>query len=132
MAEYRLPFSGDKEKLKVFQRNWISDRKEKYISDLGPCIFCGTLKNIEIHHIDPTQKESHRIWSWREDRLKAELKQCIPMCHDCHKKFHDLMKRKPLVHGTVNGFWMGCRCKECTEARAVYRTEHEYKQVSKA
>jgi hypothetical protein len=115
-----------KEKMKVYQREWVAARRNKYVSELGPCFFCGSNENIQIHHVDPEQKESHKIWSWREDRIKAELAKCVPMCDPCHNKFHGLLKRKPLVHGTLHGYQRyKCRCDECKKARSDYYWEHE-------
>lgn len=115
-SEYQRPY----------QRKWLKERKEKYKPILGTCMFCGTAENIEMHHIDPKKKESHKIWSWSKERLLDELKQCVGMCHACHKKFHDLLQRKPLVHGTLHGYHKyGCRCDACKKARADYYREKE-------
>ena len=114
------------ERMKSYQRKWIAGRKEYYKTKMGPCLFCDTEENIEIHHLDPSRKESHKIFSWREDRIEAELKQCIALCKGCHKKFHDLLKRKPLEHGTLHGYQSyGCRCVECKKARSDYYHRNE-------
>lgn len=111
--------------LKNYQKEWVADRQRIYKELMGGCLFCGSLEKIEIHHIDPDKKDEHRIWSWREDRLLAELRQCVAMCHGCHKKFHGLLKRKPLEHGTLHGYQVyGCRCLECKAAR----TENYFKK----
>lgn len=118
------------EKKREYQREWKNKRAAKFKKTLGPCVFCGSLDNIEIHHIDPEKKESHKIWSWAEDRILAELKQCIPMCHDCHTTFHSLLKRKPLKHGTLHGYQTyRCRCDDCRKARSDYYQNHEKKKA---
>lgn len=111
-----------------YQRDWINARKKSFLKRMGPCVFCGTSENIEIHHIDPERKGSHRIWSWSRDRILEELKSCVPLCRNCHVKFHALQKRKPLVHGTVHAYdQYACRCDECKSAKAAYRKMHEFK-----
>jgi len=45
---------------------------------------CGSWKKLELDHIDPKTKESHKIWSWSEERRNKELKKCQVLCYDCH------------------------------------------------
>jgi hypothetical protein len=118
-----MAYAGEKKR--DYQLNWITARKRKYIEQIGCCFFCGSHDEIEIHHIDPEEKESHKIWSWSDDRLENELRKCVAMCHTCHERFHQLLKRKAIKHGTETAYRLGCRCSDCrnanTEARRKYR-----------
>ena len=108
-----------------YQRKWVRNRKKKYLSRLGPCVFCGSF-NTQIHHIDPSKKNSHKIWSWSEERILSELKQCIPMCKKCHSLFHTYLRMKPIEHGTLHAYQRyGCRCVECRKSRSDYYWDHE-------
>jgi hypothetical protein len=39
---------------------------------------------LELDHVDPALKVSHRVWSWARERREAELAKCQVLCHDCH------------------------------------------------
>jgi len=119
-----MGYTGQKKK--DYQLKWIKARRKKYLDQMGPCFFCGSSENIEFHHIDPTKKESHKIWSWSDDRIQAELKQCIPLCNKCHIKFHSILKQKPLLHGTLHAYQKyKCRCKYCRLAKKLHTAFYE-------
>lgn len=64
-------------------------RRDAWFADKY-CESCGSLTDLELDHIDPTMKVSHRIWSWSEERRDAEVAKCQVLCHTCHlKKNHD-------------------------------------------
>ncbi len=58
------------------------------------CFVCNEKETccIDAHHLDPKQKEFevskgiHNIAS--KDRIEKELIKCIPLCANCHRKFH--------------------------------------------
>jgi hypothetical protein len=39
---------------------------------------------MEVDHIDPALKVSHRVWSWSPPRRAAELAKCRVLCGVCH------------------------------------------------
>ena len=82
----------DKEKQHAAQHRWyeevVKPRKAKWFEENGPCKKCGGEENLELHHKDPTQKESHRIWSWKAERRLVELAKCIVLCSECHDLVH--------------------------------------------
>lgn len=43
------------------------------------------MDNLEVDHIDPDQKISHKVWSWAKPRRDAELAKCQVLCNKCHK-----------------------------------------------
>jgi len=117
-------YDNRKEYMQVYQLEWVKKRREKYLKKYGPCYFCESSDNLEIHHVDPSEKESNHIFSWKPERIEAELAKCIILCHNCHVKMHTLMKRKPFKHGTYYTYHVyKCRCKECRKANADYAME---------
>ena len=65
--------------------NWINSLKT-------PCVFCGENDPICIdwHHIDPNEKSfaiSH-IKGKAKERTLEEMKKCICICSNCHRKLH--------------------------------------------
>jgi len=70
---------------KKYQREWVQKRREAWFSVNGPCKHCGSDKDLELHHVDRNQKESHSVFSWRKEHREAELSKCIVLCHECHR-----------------------------------------------
>ena len=68
-------------------REWIRHRREAFLEGKS-CAFCGSTSNLNLHHQDPTEKESHRIWSWKEERRLREIAKCIVLCGSCHTWLH--------------------------------------------
>lgn len=77
-----MPFL-DKELRLEYQRNWIRKRRNEYFQG-KVCIRCGSLDDLQLDHINPALKISHRIWSWSRDRQKLELDKCQVLCRKCH------------------------------------------------
>lgn len=72
---------------------------------------------LEIHHVDPDNKVSHRIWSWSRDRIEEELTKCEIRCKECHLDYHS--KEKTLPCGTDARYNSGCRCRKCKDAHNI-------------
>jgi 5-methylcytosine-specific restriction endonuclease McrA len=60
----------------------------------GKCSYCGyskSLRALEFHHLDPTQKDfqiskaSNPSW----ENVKEELKKCVMLCSNCHAEEHE-------------------------------------------
>lgn len=76
------------------QTNFREKRKERILRVMGGrCAICGYNKcsdALELHHIDPSQKEfgiSARVdISW--EKTSEELKKCILLCANCHRELH--------------------------------------------
>lgn len=55
---------------------------------------------IDLHHHDPNTKESDvRTMiknKWSIQRIKSELVKCVPLCANCHRKYHSGKITKPL------------------------------------
>ena len=68
-----MPFKNPAKKLE-YQREWYAARRVKGVAHLGgKCAQCGTTDDLEIDHIDPATKVSHRIFSWSWARIESEL-----------------------------------------------------------
>ena len=85
-----------KELQREYQRKWMARRRAEYFADKH-CLKCDRTDNLEIHHRDPSQKISHRIWSWSKKRREEELKKCDVLCADCHPS------NPPILTGEKNG-----------------------------
>ena len=77
-----MPYKN-KEKQKQYQREWVAKRKSDFFLNKF-CIKCGAKENLELDHIDPSKKLSHRIWSWSEQRRLDEIAKCQILCETCH------------------------------------------------
>jgi hypothetical protein len=91
------------------------------------CIDCGTTSRLELDHVDPTQKESHKIWTWSPERRAHEITKCVVRCHTCHVERHAKLMRK-FVHGTATMYFKhDCRCADCIAAASKKRNEQRYR-----
>lgn len=74
---------------------WRQRAKEKIIRGFGgSCGICGygkTARALEVHHVDPTEKEFTfgskgvpRAWS----KMVAEAIKCVLLCRNCHAEVH--------------------------------------------
>src|ERR1019366_1029928 len=89
-----------------------------WLSTHGPCA-CGSWLRLEVHHVDPSTKAGHTVWSWTSARREAELAKCVASCHTCHKEITEAFLR--VGHGHIATYQRGCRCEPC---RAVKSTEN--------
>ena len=95
---------------RAYQRQWISSRRAAWLAGKS-CATCGATDNLEVDHIDPSKKVTHRVWSWSKDRRDAELAKCQVLCADCHDA--KSLQENPPVHGTYKRYEKGCRCEAC-------------------
>ena len=125
-----MPYKDTKQQ-KLYLRQWYIDvvkqRRDEWFSD-KVCVDCGSTTNLEMDHVDPKKKVSHRIWSWSNDRRVEELNKCVARCKECHRKKTNIQISKPNNHGT-RGFYMlhKCRCEKCKKAASDYRNEQRYR-----
>lgn len=114
-------------RLRAYEK--MKQRRKEYFDINGPCVRCGSFDNLELDHIDPTEKEDHKVWSWSEERRRIELAKCQVLCESCHlektKEYFQIYfvkKDNDRVCGTVNKYWHGhCRCDLCKAAHREWR-----------
>lgn len=135
-----MPYA-DSEKNTDSRRTPIQRRKDEWFGEHGPCALCGSAENLEVDHIDPSQKSFSIHWAIRWDILKIELAKCRALCEPCHTKLSAEQKLrsveelkstissdirnglvpKSFIHGTRNGYlYYRCRCDLCREAVNSY------------
>jgi hypothetical protein len=80
----------DPEARRRYQREWkarrVRELKGAWMAANGPCVDCGSWDQLELDHVDPSTKVSHRIWSWSDEHRAAELEKCAPRCRVCHAR----------------------------------------------
>jgi predicted nucleic acid-binding Zn ribbon protein len=80
-----------------YRKNLRFRRKAHAIKFLGgKCTSCGYCKNLsalDIHHIDPSQKEfqlnSTKLGGSDWSTVEKELKKCTVLCKNCHAEHHN-------------------------------------------
>lgn len=108
----------DKDKLRKYQREWMAKRRSDFFAGKS-CVGCGATDNLELDHVDPSQKEDHKVWSWRQERREQEIAKCLVRCHACHVARHRSLNLAPC--GTTSAYRRGCRCIACRRANANRR-----------
>lgn len=113
--------SQRKEYLKIYQRNWMRNRRRQYFKD-KQCCKCGSRDHMELDHIDPALKVEHKIWSWSKRRRDEELLKCQILCRACHKRKSALERGffSPEDHGRSMSYKKGCRCVYCKKWRNLH------------
>jgi len=75
------------EKLRKERRAWLLNYKAK-----SKCVVCGEDNPacLDFHHKNPKEKDIliGRASAYSLDRIKAEVKKCVIICANCHRKLH--------------------------------------------
>jgi transcription elongation factor Elf1 len=63
------------------------------IKTSSKCLICNEsdISCLDFHHLDPDKKEgtvAASIRWWSIERLMSEIKKCIILCSNCHRKLH--------------------------------------------
>lgn len=99
----------------------IKTRRAEFLK--GKKCPCGSEEKLNIHHINPSEKVDHKVWSWKKERMDAELAKCTVLCEKCHVELHAKERRDGDIHGSVSSYSKhGCRCSKCRET-AVSRIQ---------
>lgn len=104
---------------KEYQRIWLQARRNRWLEQNGPCKVCGTWEDLEVDHIDPSQKQYKisTIWSRSQEVRDNELTKCQVLCKKHHLE-KTLAERPQPEHGTVNMYDdHACRCDDCRSAK---------------
>ena len=65
--------------------NWQFRTKNNFWK---PCIICGTLKNIEMHHVKHIRKSNKKAKGFTQLMFRLNRKQ-VPICSDCYTQIHN-------------------------------------------
>jgi len=74
------------------KKKWFTKLKESLL-----CVVCGESDPacLDFHHINPDKKggRTHKVAhlassTCSQERVMEEIKKCIVMCSNCHRKFH--------------------------------------------
>lgn len=96
----------------------MTQRRAAFFQD-KKCVECGSIEDLELDHVDPSTKVSHRIWTWSEVRRNEELAKCQILCRSCHQK-KTAQENQTAQHGTDTMYSIyKCRCEDCRQARAA-------------
>lgn len=75
-----------------YYRRRYRERRAWALKLLGSkCEHCGTKKNLNFHHRNPSEKSvdiSSVFSRWSIAKLTEELAKCILLCADCHLEHH--------------------------------------------
>lgn len=82
-----------KESQREYQRKWKAARRLAWMAGKS-CRKCGSVSQLEVHHIDQSEKIDHKVWSWSNDRRDRELSKCEILCHLCHQMEHSKLTKK--------------------------------------
>lgn len=116
----------DPEAQRAYQAGWMAGVRRAWLEANGPCVQCGSWDGLQVDHIDPAQKETHRIWSLAKPKREEELAKCQVLCAACHKEKTRAMLSKPVQHGTESGYsHYRCRCRPCTDAHAAAQRRYK-------
>lgn len=116
-----MPYKNPAKRLE-YQREWYAARRAKGLEMLGgKCALCESTEDLELDHIDPATKFTHRIFSYSWARIEAELKKCQILCAPCH------FQKTLLFISTAGGTWAtrknhhkkGCGCRSCCDMRSA-------------
>lgn len=111
---------------KYMLKRYHERRAQAFLLLGSKCTFCGATVQLEIDHIDASQKSFpiSKLRSVSKKRYLAELEKCQLLCKDCHvdKSIKERgLQRNKGVHGHLMNYKRyGCRCDDCTEANRLY------------
>lgn len=116
-----MPYA-DPEQHRAYMREWKAKRRAEFFAGKA-CVRCGSTDRLELDHVDPTKKVSHKIWTWSLERRDAELAKCQILCHEHHLEKTRLDGEPP--HGTHSRYvHRGCRCGACRAAHAAQNAQY--------
>lgn len=112
-------------------------RRKRFLAMLGGiCENCGSRRNLQFDHINPSKKHFgvSRYINSPEKFVKKEIDKCRLLCEKCHKeKTHNSWDYAlpPAEHGSL---WMykhyKCRCDKCRKAMSDYYYHQSKKRQS--
>lgn len=97
------------------------------------CVWCGEkrLPCIDLHHLNPEEKQHNiaaLVNSGTMPVLQAELKKCVPLCANCHRVVHSIL-RNPKRRNRGTSPWKDFE--DFWNNEAPYMDEDERKQMAR-
>lgn len=130
-----------REKLNAYIKQYLKDRyhrrKQEAIWRLGSCCTrCGSIENLEVDHIDRTQKmmSFSRMYAVSQKRFDEELKKCQLLCRLCHqtKSIEEREFNDRSQHGTLVCYQRArCRCDLCRAENAAHNRKYKKRKREK-
>lgn len=110
--------------MRVYNLKRYYKRRAEAIEKLGgKCNKCDSIIDLEIDHINPTEKSFNiaQLWSCSNKRFWKEIKKCQLLCkkHHSEKSILEVGKRiikGTKIHGTISSYRY-CKCNLCKEAK---------------
>lgn len=122
-----MPYA-DREAQRAFQRERARRLRAEFFTGKC-CAWCEATEALQLHHVDPAKKVSHKIWSWSKPRRHAEAAKCIVLCEPCHRRTHAEVRRLEAELRNPCGTWQaykrGCKCAACRLANAERQRERK-------
>ena len=127
-----MPYK-DKAQLRDYQNDWKKKRREQWLAANGPCAWCGSADDLEVDHIDPSQKVTHRIWTYSDERRAAELAKCQVLCKRCNQFKNETLLLRFAYHGSATMYKRhGCRCDRCRTYKRMDARRYRVGKVAEA
>ncbi len=86
----RVVVRKDRQRTRLLEaRNFVEKWKSEH-----PCLVCEEKETVclDFHHLDATKKDlsvSEAVSrGWKIHRIKKEIKKCVIICSNCHRKVH--------------------------------------------
>jgi 5-methylcytosine-specific restriction endonuclease McrA len=117
-----MPFKYAEDR-RAYALRWIQQRRADWIREHGLCAVCGSSDRLQVDHIDPSKKLTHKVWSWSLARRLKELEKCQVLCEKHHKQKTAKYRARALFHGNASMYRKGCRCDLCREAASTQKAE---------
>lgn len=124
--------NSNREEYNQYMRKYLLERFHKRMAEVkehlgGKCCKCGSTEDLEIDHIDRTQKSFTvaKGWSYNKELFWAEVAKCQLLCQKCHniKTAADLGQTPARgTHGTLSAYRY-CKCDLCKKVHTDYCRE---------
>lgn len=72
------------------------------------CSYDKCWRNLAFHHIDPSKKLfclTSREYMLKWEKVYAEMKKCVLLCHNCHGEVHESLISKERILELHKNFW---------------------------
>ena len=133
----------DREKYNAYMKEYQLKRFHRRMAEIkeklgGKCECCGSIENLQVDHIDHTNKtfDIGKIWSGRKEKMDEELKKCRLLCKPCHilktiKERGQIPTKGRDIHGTLSSYEY-CNCTLCKKAHSDYCKEYRKRKRAEA